>query len=150
MEALKEYVAREGHARVASGGREGGFPLGRWMVDQRAKYERGELSAARANELASVAGWEWVDLRAQKWEEAFSLLSLYVGREGHARVPPAYVEGTFNLGAWINTQRQSHRRGRLAGDRAKRLAALPGWEWRPSEDRRHRSSAGQRRKGSPI
>src|SRR5262249_53721222 len=51
----------------------------------------------------------------------------FVEREGHARVPQAHVEDGYRLGQWVSHQRR--RRARLTADQARRLAALPGWEW---------------------
>ena len=36
------------------------------------------------------------------WEEGFAALTTFKAREGHCRVPPLHVEGTFKLGQWVN------------------------------------------------
>jgi Helicase associated domain len=57
---LREFVAREGHARVARGHQDDdGFKLGVWISKQRARGRRGELPDERVRRLESVPGWTW-------------------------------------------------------------------------------------------
>jgi hypothetical protein len=45
------------------------------------------------------------------------------------------VERAFNLGAWVNIERQAHRTGTLAPNRERDLEAVTGWKWHPQEAR---------------
>ena len=57
---LLEFVAREGHPRVPEGYQDdGGFKLGLWVQNQRARGRRGKVSDERARRLESVPGWTW-------------------------------------------------------------------------------------------
>jgi superfamily II DNA or RNA helicase len=123
---LEAFVEREGHARVPVAHRENGFKLGGWINGQRTERERNHLRPEREARLAAVAGWVW-DARETQWEEAYAALRVYVDREGHARVPPAHVEGDIQLGRWVLNIRR--RRWRLSSEREARLEALPGWAW---------------------
>ncbi|MCB0055664.1 MAG: helicase associated domain-containing protein, partial [Caldilineaceae bacterium] len=46
-------------------------------------------------------------------------------------VPSGYSVNGYQLGSWVNIQRQSHRKGELSAEREIRLQALPGWTWDP-------------------
>jgi hypothetical protein len=48
---------------------------------------------------------EIADRIGSSWDERFGLLMRFKAREGHCRAPTGHIEGSFNLGAWVNTQR---------------------------------------------
>ena len=57
---LKEFISREGHARVpASFKTESGYFLGNWVGKQRKVYKQGKLSQERIGRLAGLKGWVW-------------------------------------------------------------------------------------------
>jgi superfamily II DNA or RNA helicase len=132
---LQRFVAREGHARVASRHNEDGYPLGQWASTQRWKYKRGDLASKRSAQLAALPSWTWSGSAAwdTAWDEAFTHLQRYVEREGHARVPAFEMEDGYKLGQWVSVQRKAQSRGALDANRRARLAALPGWVWDSSE-----------------
>jgi hypothetical protein len=127
---LERFVTREGAARVPASHVEDGYRLGTWVNNQRQSYRTGKLSAERTARLEALPGWDWNPVDAS-WEEGFSCLERFVGREGHARVPQRHVEDGYRLGTWVNNQRQSYRTRRLSDERSARLEALPGWDWNP-------------------
>lgn len=64
------------------------------------------------------------------WEYGFGRLEAYVARAGSARMPAEHVEPDgFRLGDWAVAQRMAFASGRLAPDRAARLAVVDGWWW---------------------
>jgi hypothetical protein len=126
LEALRVFVRREGHARVPAQHVEGGFLLGTWVANRRGDYRRGLLSPERARLLEKSPGWTW-RARQASFERGCDHLRRFVSREGHARVPSDHVERAFPLGRWVAKLRQA--RSRLPAERARRLAALPGWTW---------------------
>jgi superfamily II DNA or RNA helicase len=136
FDALKRFVAREGHARVVPTYRdENGYRLGGWVHSQRSAYRRGELSEERIARLAALPGWAWDEID-YRWEQGFDALKRFVAREGHARVPQGFRdEGGYLLGRWTSHQRALYRTGGLSSDRVARLEALPGWVWEPHVDR---------------
>jgi superfamily II DNA or RNA helicase len=125
---LRQFVEREGHARVPQRYVEDAFRLGHWVGKQRSEHTRGKVSPDRERRLEVLPGWSW-DPFTDKWEEGFRLLCQFTGREGHARVPASNVKDGFRLGDWVGRQRNDHALGRLALDREDRLEALPGWTW---------------------
>ena len=128
---LLDYVKRHGDARVPPSCTVNGYPLGTWVMQQRATHARGGLDAERERRLRDVPGWTW-DPRADRWEEGFSRLLDYVESHGHARVPKSHTIDLYKLGGWVGNQRSFHSRGTLDADRQHRLEELPGWTWKAS------------------
>ena len=69
------------------------------------------------------------------FEDRFARLQEWVSAHGHARVPKTEMWEGVRLGLWVQSIRQRYRRGTLSGDRARRLQALPGWQWSTRVDR---------------
>jgi superfamily II DNA or RNA helicase len=109
---LKQFVKREGHARVPNGTREDGYPLGNWVTNQFRPYRKGTLDPERRARLEALPGWTW-DAREGAWDEGFAHLTRFVEREGHARVPRGHREDGHKLGLWVLVQRQAYRKRRL-------------------------------------
>ena len=131
---LQQYAAREGNAQVPSAHEEDGFKLGRWVVNQRQHYAKGEVRSDRVARLEAVGDWSW-NTREDLWEERFVRLRRFVDRTGHARVPKGHVEDGVQLGAWVDDQREARSAGKLDNERAARLESLDGWSWKLREDR---------------
>jgi superfamily II DNA or RNA helicase len=125
---LQSFVQREGHVVPQGHVEEDGFRLGSWAMIQRGAYRSNKLDHARVRRLEALAGWVWEPHQA-KWEAGYAHLLRFVEREGDAAVPDAYREDGFQLGKWVGKQRAAFRRNKLLPQRAKRLAALPGWLW---------------------
>lgn len=138
LRCLRDFVAREGHARVPSKHVESGNKLGIWVGNQRADYRKQAswMTHERIALLEAVPGWSWSpSLKNGAWEDSLQRLLLFVDKQGHARVPRSYsADDGYRLGEWVYEQRRLHRRGKLRDDRAARLATVPGWVW---STRRH-------------
>lgn len=132
--ALRDFVEREGHARVPALHVENGIDLGSWVSYQRNHHRRNILPPDQTLKLQGLVGWSW-DVATDHWEERYATLLAFVNREGHSRVPRSHVEGDVRLGTWVGRQRESRHRGRLTSDQVDRLQALPGWTWRASASR---------------
>jgi superfamily II DNA or RNA helicase len=137
---LRQYVEREGNARVSSTHVEtfDGEPinLGAWVSKCRTAYGKEKLSADRIAALQALPGWEWNPFEAD-FQRNLAALRQYVKREGNSRVPISHVE-TFDgepisLGKWVRIRRMDFRSEQLSADRIVALEALPGWEWNPFE-----------------
>jgi len=131
--ALKAFVRRRGHARVPHGHREHGRNLGSWVLSRRKEHAAGRLSSDRTRELQAEPGWSW-NPNHDAFLTGLDALRRFQKREGHARVPFAHRERGFRLGNWVVTQRTFRTQGRLSGERARLLEALPGWTWHARED----------------
>ena len=127
---LHRYVADQGHSRPPQDYLSpDGFPLGRWVSDQRKRHSYGRLVRDRADRLETLPGWAWNTLDA-RWEENFAALASYADEHGHSYPPRDYVAPIrANLNQWVVGQRRPGVRERLTEDRRKRLEDLPGWSW---------------------
>ena len=131
---LLHYAESQGHACVPLAYVVDGYPLGRWVIKQRARYADGTLDGDRQHRLQQLPGWTW-DTVADKWEEGFRRLTGYVERSGHAQVPKGSVLDGDKLGQWVANQRAKRTNGTLDADRQHRLQNLPGWTWDPFADK---------------
>ena len=105
-----------------------GDNLGNWVRNQRSTHRLGRLQARYVEKLESLPGWTWSRLDTQ-WESSFAALAGFVTEHGHARPPVKRSTNGHVVGNWVTIQRSLHLVGELPPERAKRLAALPGWTW---------------------
>ena len=119
---LKAYKEREGDCLVPQSHKENGFPLGTWVINQRARAE--SLTAIRRQQLDHL-GFVW-DANDADWEEGFGYLKVYKEREGHCQVPHRHIENGFRLGNWVNNRRTS--KNDLSKERRQQLDEL-GFVW---------------------
>ncbi len=116
--------------------------LGTWVAKQRNTKKQGKLSAARIGRLEAL-GFVWDPLEAA-WEEMFTALVEYKGKNNHCNVPQGHPENP-QLAHWVNNQRQRKgllsegriqrvvkNRGQLSEGRIRRLEAL-AFVWDPHE-----------------
>lgn len=68
--------------------------------------------------------------REDAFAEALEHMRRFAARAGHSDVPKMHVEGSYNLGIWV----QSARRGGLNLEEATRLATIPEWRWLSPEE----------------
>ena len=130
------YVARHGSlVGVGPETRLGQFRLGHWIERCRADCRAGDLPTERSIELETLPGWAWADRRRQNWRNGVNVLRRYVSQTGHAAPAAREVINGVPLGWWVARRRREQRLGLLSSDRAAELAALPGWQWDPLEQR---------------
>jgi len=143
LEVLREYVKREGHARIPSDYvTENGYKLGAWITYQRHKCRNGKLHKEQEEALEQLPGWVWSargnlgESVSEAWLKAFVRLGEYVEREGHSRVPQhCKTQDGFSLGKWVSEQRLAYRRTALSPDQKEALEQLPGWVWNAQKGR---------------
>ncbi|CAM3378010.1 DEAD/DEAH box helicase [Mycobacterium colombiense] len=86
-------------------------------------------------EFARAFDVRLVQQTTASWEEWFAQMELFTNEHGHGRVPFSYVVGDYQLGRWVNAQRNNHFRGTLDAERERRLEQLPGWTWTARADK---------------
>ncbi|MGW4597728.1 Helicase associated domain protein, partial [Streptomyces sp. NPDC004457] len=137
--------AGEGERGSGSAGAAAGFPLGRWLADQRRYYNAGTLEASRVKQLEKLGMvWSHYDIA---WEEGLTVARSWAAAHGHFLPPVQAVgDGGYAIGVWAKNRRAEARKAlenaerRAAGETVpvgagelpeSRLAALeaidPGW-----------------------
>jgi superfamily II DNA or RNA helicase len=133
LASLRQFVAREGHARVPAKQVEGEFRLGQWVGVQRNLKTHGDLDPFREASLDAIHGWTWKP-SVDDWNAGVFALRRFVAREGNARPPYKHIEADFRLGAWVANRRNDKRNGRLDTAQQSELEAFQGWTWDAWED----------------
>ena len=135
---LRAFVQRETHALVKYTHMEDGYPLGQWVVRQRARKKRHYLKEhdpKRYKRLSKLAGWAW-NANEAGWEEGFRCLRAYVDAGGNAGAPPDEYDG-YRLRQWVQVQRKDRAKlQRNHRSRFERLDKLPGWLWKVEKGQR--------------
>ncbi|MHC0429038.1 helicase associated domain-containing protein [Streptomyces sp. O3] len=135
--ALKAFSERESHARVPYGHREGAYPLGQWVAEQRRAYGAGQLTGLRARRLEQL-GMVW-DAADAAFQENLAAARAYFERYFSLCAPRSAVALDRPVGQWLSNLR---RPGALAGhpERDAALAAIdPDWNppWPPAWQRHY-------------
>jgi len=134
FEYLCRYAEQEGHAKVPIHYlTDNGYHLGAWVQVQRQAFRRGQLPLKRRSSLNKLPGWTWDAVKTisqETWNKGFANLREYVKNFGDALVPTKYVtDNGYKLGAWVNNQRQTYKRGIISRKQGRKLERLKGWVW---------------------
>ncbi|WP_331761649.1 Helicase associated domain protein (plasmid) [Streptomyces anulatus] len=121
-------------------GAEGGFPLGRWLSDQRRSMRAGTMLPGRAEDLEALdVVWDPADAA---WEENLGAAKAYFAAYGTLASPVTAMIMDRPVGQWLANARKKNGLGK-DGARASRRAALlaaidPDWnpDW-PVDWQRH-------------
>ncbi|MFI1735855.1 Helicase associated domain protein [Streptomyces acidicola] len=126
--ALKKFTEREQHARVPYGHKEGAYPLGSWVAEQRRAYGAGQMTGLRARRLEKL-GMVW-SLADERFQENLEAAKAYYDQHWTLCAPRSAVALSRPVGQWLSNLR---RPGALDGH--------PEWEtalrevdedWNPS------------------
>jgi helicase associated protein len=143
LAALRAFAAGHGHtypdrtARTADG-----RSLATWTSNARYAYHRGTLAADRVAALESVPGWVWRSKQPRRrlttglrhWDTGYPRLAGWVAERGRIPAVSAVTGDGYELGRFVRNCRQHA--GRLDAEQRAALAALPGWSWHVTADRR--------------
>ena len=107
--------------------------LWRWVSTQRIFKKKGKLPTDKIRRLDEI-GFNW-DVAETQWETRFEELLAYRTTHANVSVP---TQPPTPLGSWVNTQRMSHRGGKLSVERVTRLDEI-GFEWNPMKKQKSRA-----------
>jgi hypothetical protein len=133
FEALKQFIAREGHARVPARHIEMQQALGEWVSHLRSKYLLSTISIEDKNELESLPGWTWDPLE-DDWNENFCALQLFVENSGGKFPENPRGSNNTGLGKWIVRQRNRYKKDLCSAEQIDLLESIPGWSWNPLDE----------------
>ncbi len=119
---------------------EKGYNLGFWISNQRINHKNGTLSEDKIKKLEKI-GMMFENVNDDTWNKMYELARKYYEHYGNLIIPRSFktVDGYevdekgYNLGAWINTQRFSYKKGTLFEDKIKKLEEI-GMMWNIRKD----------------
>ncbi|MFG3034962.1 Helicase associated domain protein [Streptomyces sp. NPDC048253] len=123
--ALKKFTEREHHARVPYGHKEGAYPLGQWIAEQRRAYGAGQMTGQRARRLEQL-GMVW-DAADAAFEENLAACRAYFEQHFTLCAPRTAVALGKPVGQFVSNLRRPGALDRHP-ERAAALAAIdPDW-----------------------
>ncbi|MEE1735103.1 Helicase associated domain protein [Streptomyces sp. BE147] len=138
--AAVAYREREGDLAVPYNHVEGGFPLGRWLSDQRRAMRAGTMLPGRAEDLEALdVVWDPADAA---WEENLGAAKAYFAAYGTLAAPVTAMIMDRPIGQWLANARKKNGLGKDGARASRRAAALaaidPDWnpDW-PVDWQRH-------------
>ncbi len=110
---------------------EKGCNLGLWIGTQKANYKKGSLLEDKIKKLEKI-GMIFENVNDDTWNMMYELAKKYYEHYGNLKIPRSFKtvngyevdEKGYNLGAWINTQRFSYKKGTLFEDRIEKLEEI--------------------------
>ncbi len=147
-ELAKKYYEHYGDLKIPNGFKtkngyeadENGYNLGNWINSQRMNYKKGSLSEYRIKKLEEI-GMIFENVNDDSWSKMYELARKYYENYGDLKIPRSFKtvngyevdEKGYTLGAWINTQRFSYKKGTLFEDRIEKLEKI-GMMWNIRKD----------------
>ena len=119
---------------------EKGYKLGVWITTQKTNYNKSILSEDRIKKLEKI-GMMFENVNDYTWNKMYELAKKYYEHYDNLKIPKMFKtingyeidEEGYNLGAWINTQRFSYKKGTLFEDRIRKLEEI-GMMWNIKKD----------------
>ncbi len=111
---------------------ESGVKLGVWLNNQRANYKNGKLSTERIDYLNNI-GMVFTNVFDIKWQSKYDIAKKYYEEHGNLDVKVGYKVDKFDLGKWVQRQRQLNDKGQLKEER-KQLLEQIGMSWQDAYD----------------
>lgn len=121
-EKLVEYKNNFGIVDVPKNLTFNGYKLGRWCLQQKIYYNKGELSQNRIDKLNSI-GFIFDSLE-EEWNRRYEQYKRYVSENKTLYVPKQTVYENENLGSWILIQKHRFKVGKLSEERIKKLETI--------------------------
>ena len=115
---------------------ENGENLGKWIQDQREKYNAGRLSENRYKLLLDIGMRFSATYKDDVWNKMYELAKAYYECYGDLKIGYHFEtnngidhnKGELKLGRWISQQRYNYRTNKISRDRINRLNQI-GMDW---------------------
>ncbi|MFD3381290.1 MULTISPECIES: Helicase associated domain protein [unclassified Streptomyces] len=102
--ALKRFTDREAHARVPYGHKEGAYPLGQWIAEQRRAYGAGQMNGLRARRLEKL-GMVW-SVADERFQENLAAARAYFEDHWTLCAPRDATTLDRQVGQWLSNLRR--------------------------------------------
>ena len=104
---------------------ENGYNLGNWVNTQRRSNKKGKLSKERKELLVKIGMRFDIKDNAETWTQMYTLAKNHFEKYGNLEIPQSFKtmngiikdENGYNLGKWLDTQRQKYKIGKLSLER---------------------------------
>ncbi|MFJ9668799.1 Helicase associated domain protein [Streptomyces sp. NPDC101219] len=103
--ALKKFTERELHARVPYGHKEGAYPLGSWVAEQRRAYGAGQMTGQRARRLEKL-GMVW-SVADERFQENLEAAKAYYEDHWTLCAPRSATALDRPVGQWLSNLRRA-------------------------------------------
>ncbi|MCX5207639.1 Helicase associated domain protein [Streptomyces sp. NBC_00237] len=103
--ALKTFAERELHARVPYGHKEGAYPLGQWVAEQRRAYGAGQMTGLRAQRLEKL-GMVW-SVADERFQENLEAAKAYYEQHWTLCAPRSATMLDRPVGQWLSNLRRA-------------------------------------------
>ena len=102
------------------------IPLGRWVKNQREKYNSGVITEEEIVLLEKIDNWSW-DVFADAWNEKFAEVQDFVVKTGRLPKDKEKSANGIGIGSWVTSQRKN--RSKLTKIQKQKLQSLTNWRW---------------------
>ncbi|MGW0673250.1 Helicase associated domain protein [Streptomyces sp. NPDC002746] len=102
--SLKKFAERELHARVPYGHKEGAYPLGQWVAEQRRAYGAGQMNGQRARRLENL-GMVW-NPADERFQENLQAAKTYYNQHWTLCAPRSATMLDRPVGQWLSNLRR--------------------------------------------
>ena len=115
---------------------ENGYLLGKWLDTQRQTYKIGKLSKERKKLLDQIGMRFDTKNNDEIWTQMYTLAKNHFEKYGNLEIPQSFKtmngiikdENGYNLGKWLDTQRQAYKKGKLSKEKIELLERI-GMVW---------------------
>lgn len=125
-EALVEYSIKNRCLPPRDFRTNSGIPLGRWVRNQREKYNAGTATLEEIALLEKVEFWSW-KVQEDEWNKTFLQLKKFVSERGRFPKDKEKDDRGKRIGSWVYLQKKN--RFKLSKDQQKKLESLHNWRW---------------------
>ncbi|MBR1765147.1 MAG: Helicase associated domain protein [Ruminococcus sp.] len=124
-EFIKEHDPNKIRATTVS---PDGYPLGNWVMANRAKYKRGELADEYIERFHQL-GYPLDD--DEKWDYLYQEVKEYFEEHGTTTLPDKYYgKSGFCLTFWLGKQRRAYAKGELTKEQMRKMDEI-GYPFKP-------------------
>lgn len=129
FEILKKYYDKYGTLDIPQNTVIDGVWIGKWILQQKKLYEKGEKLTKEQRNVLSSLPLEQVGRENSAWLRQYDSACAYYKKYGNLNVPAKYIgENGCDLSAWLIVQRMNRNQGKLSDEQIRLLDKI-GFVW---------------------